>query len=149
MSSDRETGEDPHDLTLSTCPVTLLMKRSQNDFEIDFFERILSRDPNYVEVLANLGELFSRKGRHRRALQVDQRLSQLRPDDPVVSYNLACSHAVLNQPAEALQALRRAIESGYCDLEYMAEDPDLASLRSHPEYIRMIQALEMAVARVD
>src|SRR5579872_6546455 len=56
-----------------------LRKRSQLDFEIEFFERILTRDPNYVEVLMNLGDLFSRKGCHRRALQVDLRLVQLQP----------------------------------------------------------------------
>ena len=128
--------------------MTLLIKRSQIDFEIDFLEGILSRDPNYVEVLINLGELLSRKGRHRRALQVDQRLAQLRPNDPVVLYNLACSCAVLNHIPAAIEALRRAIQSGYCDLDFMAVDPDLTSIRMHPEYIRMVQALELAVARI-
>src|SRR5580765_4322480 len=85
----------------AACRLSTLRKRSQLDFEIDFFERILSRDPNYVEVLMNLGELFSEKGCHRRALQVDLRLAQLRPRSETVMYNLACSYAMLNQKTEA------------------------------------------------
>lgn len=147
MSSDREdkdAGDCSHDVSGSECPVTHLMKRSQIDFEIEFFERILSRDPNYVEVLIQLSELFSRKGCHRRALLVDQRLARLRPDDPMIAYNLACSYAVLKCANEALEALRGAIRAGYADLDYMALDPDLAILRSNPEYLRIVHALESA-----
>ena len=118
-----------------------LRKRSQLDFEIEFFERILSRDPNYLEVLINLGDLFTQKGCHRRALQVDLRLAQLKPKSDTVMYNLACSHAVLNQKSEALEALRRAISLGYCDLEFLANDSDLASLHSHPEFQRILKYL--------
>src|SRR5262249_55123441 len=60
-----------HDEAAGGCRLGTLCKRSQLDFEIEFFERILSRDPNYVEVLMILGELFTQKGCHRRALQVD------------------------------------------------------------------------------
>ena len=140
-----EKSEDcPPQFAASPCRLADLVRRPQIDFEIDFFERILSRDPNYLEVLANLGELFSRRGCHRRALQVDQRLAQLRPQDPVVAYNLACSYAVLRQAPEALDTLRRAIELGYDDLEHMLGDPDLAPLHSHPEYLRLLQELDTA-----
>lgn len=143
MSPDSEkTEECPPQFASSSCHLSDLVKRSQLDFEIDFFERILSRDSNYVEVLTNLGELFSRKGCHRRALQVDQRLAQLRPDDPVVAYNLACSYAVLQNAREALETLRRAIDLGYDDLAHMLRDADLASLHSNPAFLRMVQELD-------
>ena len=123
------------------CRLGALRKRSQLDFEIEFFERIISRDPNYVEVLINLGDLFTQKGCHRRALQVDLRLAQLRPRSDTVMYNLACSHAVLNQKSEALEALRRAIALGYSDLDFLANDSDLAALHSHPEFQRILKHL--------
>ncbi len=111
-----------------------LRKRSQLDFEIEFFERILTRDPNYVEVLMNLGDLFSRKGCHRRALQVDLRLVQLQPKNEMAFYNLACSHALLQQKSQALEALRQAVMLGYADLDYMLNDPDLQSLHGHADF---------------
>ena len=61
--------------------------------------------PLIAEVLVNLGDLFARKGCHRRALQVDLRLAQLRPRNATVFYNLACSHTLLSHMTEALAAL--------------------------------------------
>lgn len=123
------------------CRLSTLRKRSQLDFEIDFFERILSRDPNYVEVLMNLGELFSEKGCHRRALLVDQRLAQLKPQCATVMYNLACSQALLNQKADAIEALRRAVELGYDDIDFLLADTDLSALHGLTEFQRMVACL--------
>ncbi len=142
MSHDKSGSEGSSpDPAGSPCRLAALRKRSQVDFEIDFFERILSRDPNYTDVLANLGELFSKKKWHRRALQVDQRLSELRPLDPVVLYNLACSHAALRAFDDAVATLRRAIAAGYNDFDHMLADRDLDALREHPEYLRLMQDL--------
>src|SRR5437764_657509 len=130
-----------HDQTDSGCRLATLRKRSQLDFEIDFFERILSRDPNYVEVLMNLGELFSEKGCHRRALQVDLRLAQLKPKSPTVMYNLACSYALVNQKMDSLESLRQALALGYDDVDFLLVDPDLAVLHGLPEFQRIVAQL--------
>lgn len=145
MSSDRECRAESVTEEATTCRLATLKKRTQLDFEIDFFERILSRDPNYMEVLLHLGDLFARKGCHRRALQVDQRLAQLAPRSPMVHYNLACSHAVLNHPMAALEALRRAVQLGYADVAHLRQDPDLAELRTHPEFLRIVAELDGTV----
>ena len=116
------------------CRLSSLRKRSQTDFEIDFYERILSRQPNYVEVLVCLGELLSEKRLYHRALQVDVRLAALRPKSPTVLYNLACTYALLNQTRKALCALKRASDLGFSDVLLMLDDPDLESLRNHPGF---------------
>ncbi|MBS0265324.1 MAG: tetratricopeptide repeat protein [Planctomycetes bacterium] len=142
MPTDNEKCSKPAEDELdSTWRLSTLRKRSQLDFEIDFFERILSRDPNYVEVLMNLGELFSEKGCHRRALQVDLRLAQLKPLSDTVMYNLACSHSMLHQKSESLEALHRAIDLGFDDVEFLLADPDLTALRDHPEFVRIVSHL--------
>jgi tetratricopeptide (TPR) repeat protein len=122
--------------------ITALGKRSQRDFEIDFFEGILNRDPCYVEVLIHLGDLFASKGCFKRALKVDLRLARLRPANPTVFYNLACSHAVLGQTSEALTALDRAVDLGYHDLDYLRCDPDLSAVRNHPGFPAVLAKLE-------
>jgi tetratricopeptide (TPR) repeat protein len=143
MASERDRCADTsHDDTTAACRLAALCKRSQLDFEIDFFERILSRDPTYVDVLMNLGDLFARKGCHRRALQVDTRLAQLRPRDPTVFYNLACSHAVLHHHTESLAALDQAADLGYSDLEHLLSDPDLVAIRCHVGFRRILAKLE-------
>lgn len=107
------------------------------DIEIRFMEGLLRRDPDDVEVLQILGENYTRRGRYEDGLQVDQRLARLRPEDPTVLYNLACSYALTDQPEEAYQTLNRAIDAGYRDFRWLERDPDLEPFRQHPLYQRL------------
>lgn len=129
------------------CRLEDLVRRPQMDFEIDFFERILDRDPNFVEVLTQLGQLFTEKGLYRRALNVDQRLSELRPRDPVAAYNLACSHALLHHTENAIVFLRRAVQLGFDDYRQLVTDPDLASLRLTAEFVQFVRELQQPAAQ--
>jgi hypothetical protein len=108
--------------------------RSQLDFDLAFFDQLLQREPDYVDVLRCQGELLTRKGQHERALVIDRRLVVLLPGDSVVHYNLACSLALLGEPHDAIAALRRSLECGYSDLDYLKIDSDLDSLRDEPEF---------------
>lgn len=107
---------------------------SQLDFEIEFFDAILSIEPEYVDVLRCQGELLTRKGLHDRAVDVDRRLARLQPDDCVVHYNFACSLALGNHAREALEELRKAFEKGYDDFTYLETDNDLDNIRDKPEF---------------
>jgi len=113
--------------------------QSQLDFEIEFFEQILARHPDYIDVLRCQGELLTRKGLYGRGLQVDLRLVDLCPHDCVVRYNLACSYALTGKKREAISALRQAIEDGYDDLSYLEVDRDLESLHDEPEYRKLLK----------
>ena len=107
---------------------------NQLDFDIDFFEKLLGRRPDSIEVLRVLAELVSRKGLLPRAVQLDRRLVELLPNDFLARYNLACSLARAGRPDEAIDSLSRAILLGYDDLAHMEADPDLESLRNHPDF---------------
>lgn len=111
----------------------------QIDFDIDFFDRVLARSPAYVDVLRCQGELLSHKGEHERALAIDRRLAELRPDDCIVRYNLACSLANSGHKREALDELRRALERGYDVFDFLECDPDLDAIRSEPGYRQLMR----------
>ena len=106
----------------------------QLDFDIDFYERLLARSPDRVEVLRVLGELASRRGLLVRALELDRRLVTLLPGDALARYNLACSLALSGRDDEALESLAESFRLGYDDVAHMEVDPDLASLRGRPEF---------------
>jgi len=110
----------------------------QLDFDIDFFERLLARNGDSIEVLRVLAELASRKGLVGRAVELDRRLVEILPGDFLARYNLGCSLARAGRPAEAIDALSRAILLGYDDIAHMESDPDLASLREHPEFRELL-----------
>jgi tetratricopeptide (TPR) repeat protein len=132
-------GSEP----LSTgSPLARLGDQNQLDFELDFFSAILKRHPDYVDVLRVLGNLLTLKGRYADGLQIDRRLVQLRPNDALAHYNLACSYALLKRPDQALKTLRRAVELGYRDFRYMREDRDLDTIRHDPRFRQLLREYE-------
>lgn len=123
-------------------PSARMHDQQQLDFELDFFEGVLRRCPDYVDVLRIMGNLLTLKGRFNDGLQIDKRLVQLRPHDALAHYNLACSFALLKRPEQSLKTLRRAIELGYRDFRYMKEDRDLDSIRHDPRFRQMMREFE-------
>lgn len=121
--------------------------QSQLDFDIAFFGSVLQRQADYVDVLRCQAELLTRKGLRAEALELDRRLAALRPDDCVVSYNLACSLALTGQRRDALKTLRRALEAGYDDFEYLHLDSDLDALRELPAYKALLREFAPRVSR--
>ncbi|HXT40155.1 MAG TPA: hypothetical protein VN887_09040 [Candidatus Angelobacter sp.] len=118
------------------------------DIEIGFLEGVVRRDPGYVDALQILGDNYTRRGRIKEGLKVDERLSRLRPADALVHYNLACSYSLIEQFEPATEALNRALDLGYRDFKWLAKDPDLAELRKHPLYKKIrarIRAMEIKI----
>ena len=104
------------------------------DTKIEFIEGLVRRDPQYVDALQILGDHYTQRGRFTDGLQIDEKLAQLEPENPVVFYNLACSYSLTQEFDRAVTALHRAIELGYRDFTWLAKDADLKNLREQPVY---------------
>lgn len=112
------------------------------DIEISFLAGLTRRDPAYVEALQLLGDAYSRRGRFHDTLRVDQQVARLRPEDPHVLFNLACSQALTGHFEATYDTLLRALEAGWRDLRRLSREPDLAAFRKHPLYRRLRQRLK-------
>jgi tetratricopeptide (TPR) repeat protein len=112
------------------------------DFEITFYEAILEQAPNCLDVLMALSNNYTRRGLLEKGLGADQRLSQLRPQDPIIRYNLACSYSLLGQCDDALDTLQEAVGLGYSDLAFIQQDPDLEVVRQDPRYATFLENLQ-------
>ena len=115
--------------------------RRDLEIRIEFFEGIVRRDPGYVDALQLLGDHYTQRGRYTEGLDVDERLAQLEPENPLVFYNLACSYSLTDQFDRAAAALKRAFELGYRDFKWLARDPDLRKLRLHPLYEELAELI--------
>jgi tetratricopeptide (TPR) repeat protein len=104
------------------------------EVKIDFLEGIVRRDAGYVEALQLLGDHYTQRGQFEDGLKIDERLSRLEPGNPLVFYNLACSYSLTGQVDQAAASLDKALSLGYRDFRWLARDPDLRTLRSHPLY---------------
>lgn len=102
------------------------------DFEIQFLEGVIKTSPDFIEALINLGDLYTKKGFFEKGLNVDQKLFKLRPEDPIVLYNLACSYSLVNDVEKSFEAIKAAIKKGYSDIDYLEQDSDLANLKNFP-----------------
>lgn len=111
----------------------------EDKLELAFLQRIATRLPEDAEVLRALGDLYTRTGDYAEGLRIDERLSQLCSEDPLVWYNLGCSFSLSARQEEALEALSRALEMGYDDYEWMKKDPDLAALRGDARFESMLE----------
>lgn len=107
-----------------------------SDFEIQFYEGILQRKNDFIQALIAIGDLYTKKGLYDQGLAVDQKLSRLRPDDPFIHYNLACSYSLLNKMDEALLTIQKAVALGYDNPKFLEKDPDLANLRQDKRFQR-------------
>ncbi len=117
-------------------------KQSQLDFELDFFEGILSRNPDFIDALRVHGNNLTLKGRFAEGLKIDRRLVDLRPRDALAHYNLACSLSLLKRVNPARRALRKAIQLGYSAFRYLREDRDLDALRKDPRFRQLLREYE-------
>jgi hypothetical protein len=111
-------------------------------FEIAFFESVLRRDAQDTEVIELLGGLYTKVGRITDGLKMDRRLVKLQPANATAHYNLACSLALTRRQSAALRSLRQAVELGYDDFDWMAQDPDLDPLKKHPAFVALLDQLK-------
>lgn len=117
-------------------------KKEGEDFTIWFFEGILEKNPNYTDCLMYLGNAYTTQGMYEKGLLIDQKLSRLRPTDPLVHYNLACSYALLKNIDAAFEALEMAITVGYKDMYHLERDKDLVSLKEDDRYQKLIEKMK-------
>ncbi|MBI3602363.1 MAG: hypothetical protein HY209_05675 [Candidatus Omnitrophica bacterium] len=117
-------------------------KRDDVEFEIAFYENILKETPDFIEALMAIGELYTRAGFWQKGLEVDLKLTRLRPDDAIIFYNLACSYALLNQTRLSLSSISKAIEFGYHDFKHLHQDPDLENLLKDEQVQEFLAQIE-------
>ena len=111
-------------------------------FEIEFFEAIYRRCSDYTEVVGLLGGLYTKVGRVADGLRMDRKLVKLEPDNATAHYNLACSLALCKKRPDALKSLRKAVDLGYSDRDWMEQDPDLEILKNDPEFRTLLSQLK-------
>jgi len=124
-SPDTSSGKGPGDI----------------DFEIGFYEAILKRLPDSIDVLMALGDDYTQRGLFEKGLGVDEALCRLRDNDPIVRYNLACSYSLLGKVDQAIATLREAIALGYRDSTHLQRDPDLDRIRRDPRYTALLNEI--------
>src|SRR5277367_1423320 len=69
----------------------------------------------------------------------------LRPGDPNILYNAACTYGILGRKTESLESLKKAVAAGYGSLNWAAKDSDLACLHDVQEFRKLVGLSDAAV----
>ena len=103
-------------------------------------EEHLRKAPEDARAHIHLSTHYARIGRSEEALREANFAMALRPNEATVLYNLACGYCWLGHHEEAMEALRKACDSGWRDVNWTRRDPDLAPLRETEEFERLFPA---------
>ncbi len=98
--------------------------------------------PDDPALRIQIGNGFLEEGRYARAAEQYRRAIGLAPQNATAWYNLACALSRLEKIKQAVKALRKAVDCGFDDLEWLKKDPDLDNLRAHRLYTEFIRSLE-------
>ena len=80
-----------------------------------------------------------RLGDREEGLRWAERARAIDPEDPGVLYNVACLYALEGKADEAISCLAQAFEAGFGAREWIAQDPDLESLRDDPRFQALVR----------
>ena len=110
---------------------------------IDRHTRVLEQQidtvPEDVRARILLAARYAGLGRREESAQQLEMAVAMRPNDPNVLYNAACTYGVLEMKAESLAMLKRSVEAGFTDIEWISRDTDLSCLREEPEFKRIVE----------
>jgi len=93
--------------------------------------------PEDVRARMLIAGIYAYFGMQEDAVRQLQTAVALRPGDSNVLYNAACTYALLQRKAEALEMLAGAIKAGWSNMDWVLNDPDLTSLYAEPEFKRL------------
>lgn len=104
-----------------------------------FYPSYLLRHPEdsrahqfYALTLKRLGRVEEAKGEMHKGVKQN-------PNDPIIIYNAACFYAMIGDKKISIENLKKAINNGFGNYEYIKHDPDLNSLRMEPDFILLMQ----------
>jgi non-specific serine/threonine protein kinase len=115
-------------------------ERHMNVRRAEALETHLREVPDDARARMQLAITFASLDRADEAMREANLAMVLRPNEPTVLYNAACTFCMLTRKAEALQALKKAWDAGFKDAVWARRDPDLAILHDEPEFERLYPA---------
>jgi len=128
------------------------LARLARDFQIDDLQqRAKQREPMGLAAQRCLNGLYTglsfyvprdsaAVGRYAHAATAYELAVMIREDNPVIWYNLACMRARLGRDEAAMEALGKALDTGFNRTELLDSDEDLDSLRDRDDFKQLLVA---------
>lgn len=86
----------------------------------------------YAFTLKRLGRLEEAKAEMQKGIEQN-------PDDPIIIYNAACFYALIGEKSKSIENLKKAMQNGFENYDYLRHDPDLNCLQDEPDFIELME----------
>ncbi len=103
------------------------------------YEKYLSKHPDDARAHMFFAVDLVQTGNKEKAKTEAAKALELSPGDPLMQYNAACFYSQMNEKKLALESLKRTIESGFGEFEWLRRDSDLDNVRNEPEFIELLK----------
>jgi adenylate cyclase len=80
-------------------------------------------------------------GQKERSLEWAEQALAMRPDDPMLLYNVGCIFSLLGRIEQAIPCLENAVKYGLSHKGWFEHDSNLDPLRSHPHFQALLEQL--------
>ncbi|HEV3221020.1 MAG TPA: protein kinase [Candidatus Acidoferrales bacterium] len=104
-------------------------------------ERQIEVVPEDARARVLLAGTYVEDGRPAEATEQLRQAIELRPEDANIYYNAACAFGLMGEKNKSLVALRKAMELGYSNWDWISRDTDLTCLHGNPEFDRILQEM--------
>lgn len=105
----------------------------------DEFSIAINKFPDYGVAYSNRAAAYIQLRKFSKAMDDLNVALELMPDDPIAHYNLTALYSLQNQLDRAADSLDAALRLGFNDYDSLRDDPDLANLRAHSDYRKILE----------
>jgi hypothetical protein len=102
------------------------------------FRKLTEIDPQNARAWHMAGYCLHADRKLDEALQFHHKATEFPATRPAATYNVACVHALKGEKDKAFDWLAKAADAGFGDLDLLATDPDLDSLRADPRWEKFV-----------
>ncbi|MCD6353687.1 MAG: tetratricopeptide repeat protein [Proteobacteria bacterium] len=106
---------------------------------VQHYKEAIRIEPDYAKAHYSLGVILKHEGRFNEAIKHLSETLRIDPDfSPLVYYKIAALYARQNKKEESIAWLRKAVEKGYKNWNYLRNDKDLENIRGSLYYKKLI-----------
>jgi len=106
---------------------------------IALLNEVTRLEPENNEAWLDLGICYAQKGFYEEAERCYGKARELSPDDVLLNYNVAALYALWEKPAQALPALKLALDKDPAKVRaWLSADPMFDELKNVPEFQQLV-----------